>query len=56
MNLEDGGEHRWKSGYAAWFGRLSWDLDSHLSLLAATPFVAVFFVSVLLALLLFWIC
>jgi aliphatic nitrilase len=47
----NGGEHQGKSGFAAWFG----DPDRYLCVLAAAPFVAAFLMSVLLALLLFWI-
>jgi hypothetical protein len=50
------GEHQRKSGLAAWFDRLFRDLDRHLCVLAAAPLVAVFLVSVLPAVLLFWIC
>jgi hypothetical protein len=55
-DLGGGGEGRWKSGLDAWFGRLFGDVDRHLCVLAAAPPAAVFLVSVLLALLLFWIC
>jgi aliphatic nitrilase len=50
-DLGELGEHQWKSGRAAWFGRLFGDLDRHPCALAAALLV-----SVLLALLLFWIC
>jgi aliphatic nitrilase len=49
------GEPLWKSGLDAWFGRRFGDLDTHLSALAPAPVLAVFLVSVLLAMFLFWI-
>ena len=52
----DRGEHRRQSGLAAWFGRLFGDPDRHLCALATTSLVVLFLVSVLPALLLFWIC
>jgi aliphatic nitrilase len=55
-DLGDRGEHQWKSGLAVWLGRLFGETDSRLCVLAAASLVAVFLVSVMLALLLFWIC
>jgi aliphatic nitrilase len=55
-DLGDRRERPWKSGFASWFGRPFGHLDRHLCVLAAAPFVAVFLVGVLPALLLFWIC
>jgi hypothetical protein len=45
------GEHPWKAGRAAWFGRLFADVDTQLGARAAAPFVAGFLVGMLLALL-----
>jgi aliphatic nitrilase len=49
-------ERAWKAGLSAWFARLFGDRDRRLGILAAAPLVGVFLVSVLPAMLLFWIC
>jgi aliphatic nitrilase len=50
------GRRRWKSGLVAWCSRLFGELDRRLSVLVAASVAVVFLVSLLLALLLFWVC